>query len=304
MTDMTQFLHPRYWLSWLGVGFLWFVSQLPWRRQMQIGGGIGKLLYHAIPKRRAVCLTNLSIAFPEKSATEIQTIAKAHFESLGKGLFDAAFSWWGDSKKLLKLSHIYGLQHLDLALSSGRPIIFLSSHFTSLEVSGSILADRLTSCFVFRPHQNKLLNHLSIQRREARFGKTIAKDNIRGMLRMLKQGTAVWYAPDQHFQGKNYLMVPFFGVDAPTNPATSRLAKLSNASVIPIHCTRSEKPDASYGYSLHIMPPLENFPSDDINDDTLLINKIIEQQIQTHTEQYLWTHKRYKGCQINGKSIY
>jgi len=120
---------------------------------------------------------------------------------------------------------------------------------------------------------------------------------------MLKQGTAVWYAPDQQFQGKNHLMVPFYGVDAPTNPATSRLAKLANAHVIPIYCTRNETV-SPLGYTLHIMPPLENFPSDDINDDTLLINKIIEQQIETHKEQYLWTHKRYKGSQINGKSIY
>lgn len=301
---MTQFLHPKYWLSWFGVGFLWLMSQLPWRWQMHAGSATGKALYHVIPKRRAVCLTNLRIAFPEKSADEIEVIAKAHFESLAKGLFDASFSWWGNTKKLLSLSHINGIEHLDTALTSKRPIIFLSSHFTSLEVSGSILADRLESCFVFRPHQNKLLNHLSIQRREARFGKTIAKDNIRGMVRMLKQGTAVWYAPDQQFQGKNHLMIPFFGVDAPTNPATSRLAKLSNALVIPIFCTRDEAPNSAMGYTLHIMQPLENFPSDNINDDTLRINTIIEQQIETHTEQYLWTHKRYKGSQIDGKSIY
>lgn len=301
---MTQFLHPKYWPSWFGIGLLWLASQLPWRWQMFLGGLIGRLLFYAIPKRRAVCLTNLSIAFPDKTSKEIEAITKAHFESLGKGLFDAAFSWWGDVKKLLALSHINGIEHLESALNSRRPIIFLSSHFTSLEVSGSILADRLASCFVFRPHKNKLLNHLSIQRREARFGKTISKDNIRGMIKMLKQGTAVWYAPDQKFKRKNHLMVPFFGVEAPTNPATSRLAKLADAVVIPIYCTRCDTDASSLGYTLHIMPPLENFPSEDINDDTLLINKIIEQQIQTHIEQYLWTHKRYKGAQINGKSIY
>jgi len=301
---MTQFLHPKYWLSWIGIGFLWLVSQLPWRWQMALGRAIGSMLYRIIPKRRAVCLTNLTIAFPNKQQSEIQAIAKAHFKSLGQGLFDAAFSWWGSTQKLARLSHIEGFQYVEAALSSERPIIFLSSHFTSLEVSGSILADRLESCFVFRPHQNKLLNHLSIQRREARFGKTIAKDNIRGMVRMLKKGIAVWYAPDQQFQGKNHLMIPFFGVDAPTNPATSRLAKLSNAIVIPIYCTRDEGAGNRRGYTLHIMSPLENFPSDDINDDTLLINKLVEQQIKTHVEQYLWTHKRYKGGQIDGKSIY
>ena len=156
---------------------------------MNLGGAIGKLLYYIIPKRRAVCLTNFGIAFPDKSTSDREALVKAHFESLGKGLFDAAFSWWGNTEKLSQLSHIEGNQYLESALSSERPIIFLSSHFTSLEVSGSILSGRLSSCFVFRPHQNKMLNHLSIQRREARFGKTIAKGNIRGMVRMLKHGT-------------------------------------------------------------------------------------------------------------------
>ena len=301
---MTSFLHPKYWLSWIGVGFLWLMSQLPWRWQMKMGGVIGRLIFTLAPKRRQICIINLKIAFPRKSESEIEAITRAHFESLGKGLFDAAFSWWGNNKKLLKLSHINGLEHLDIALKSKKPIIFLSSHFTSLEVSGFILADRLQSCFVFRPHQNKLLNHLSIQRREARFGQTISKHNIRGMVKMLRQCVAVWYAPDQQFQGKNHMMIPFFGIDAPTNPATSRLAKLSNALVIPIHCTRNEDSSGSLGYSLHIIAPLEGFPSDDIYNDTLRVNQIIESQIQTHTEQYLWTHKRYKGCLINGKSIY
>ena len=301
---MTPFIHPKYWFSWFGVGFLWLMSQLPWRWQMKTGGAIGKALYYLIPKRREVCLINLRLAFPEKSDSEIEIIAKAHFESLGKGLFDAAFSWWGNNQKLLNLSRIKGIEHLNEALGTKRPIIFLSSHFTSLEVSGSILADRLKSCFVFRPHQNKLLNHISIQRREARFGQTIAKDNIRGMVRMLKQGIAVWYAPDQQFQGKNHMMIPFFGIEAPTNPATSRLAKLSNALVIPIYCTRSEENNGELGYCLHIMAPMKNFPSANINNDTLRINQIIEAQVQNHTEQYLWTHKRYKGCLIDGKSIY
>ena len=299
---MTQYLHPKYWLSWIGIGFLWLSSQLPWRWQMKLGGGIGLLLHALLPKRRKVCMTNLNIAFPNKTESEKQSLCRAHFISLGKGLFDASFSWWGRPKALHALSHIDGLEHLESALATKRPIIFLSSHFTSLEVSGSIIADRLDSCFVFRPHQNPLLNHISIQRREARFGKTIAKDSIKDMVRMLKQGIAVWYAPDQNFRGKNHLMIPFFGIDAPTNPATPRLAKLSNAVVIPIFCTRSESENP--GYTLHIMQALENFPGDDINDDTIRTNQIVEQQILAFPEQYLWAHKRFKGCKINGADVY
>jgi len=299
---MAWYLHPKYWITWIGISIMWLMSQLPWRWQMAIGGLIGRILHRLLAKRRAVCLSNIRLAFPEQPAAAHQALCKAHFLSLGKGLMDASFSWWGRTKALKAHAYIQGLEHLDKAQATGQPIIFLSSHFTSLEVSGSIIADRIDSCFVFRPHQNPLLNHISIKRREARFGKTIAKDNIRSMVRALKHGEAVWYAPDQNFQGKNHIMVPFFGIDAPTNPATSRLAKLANAIVIPIYCTRSE--DQQAGYTLHLMPALENFPSKDINDDTIRINQLVEQQVRAFPEQYLWTHKRYKGCKVDGADLY
>ena len=301
---MTQFLHPKHWLSWIGIFFMWAISQLPWRLQMMIGGGTGRLIHSLIKKRRNICLRNLEIAFPEKTHEQREALCKAHFVSLGKGLMDASFSWWGSSKALLKRSHIDGIENLEKAIASERPIIFLSTHFTSLEVSGSIIADHLESCFVFRPHKNQLLNYIGINRREARFGKTIAKNNIREMIKQLKQGKAVWYAPDQNFRKKGHIMVPFFGTPAPTNPATSRLAKLSNALVIPIYCTRESTGNKDEGYTLHIDSPLDNFPSGDTNNDTLRINQVIEQQINAYPEQYLWIHQRYKGCLINGSDIY
>ena len=301
---MTQFLHPKHWLTWIVISLMWLVSQLPWRLQMMVGGGIGRLLHAVMKKRREVCLRNLEIAFPEKTDEQRATLCKAHFISLGKGLMDISFSWWGSQEALLKRSRIEGLENLEHALATKRPIIFLSTHFTSLEVSGSIIADKLESCFVFRPHKNPLLNHVGVARRETRFGKTIAKDNIRDMIRQLKLGKAVWYAPDQNFRGKGYVMMPFFGLDASTNPATSRLSKLSNALVIPIFCTREDQDRANEGYTLHISPALDNFPSDNINDDTLRINQVVEEQIRAFPEQYLWVHKRYKGSQIDGRNVY
>ncbi|RVU85527.1 lipid A biosynthesis lauroyl acyltransferase [Leucothrix sargassi] len=301
---MTQFLHPKHWPSWILVGIMWLGSQLPWRLQMATGGGIGSTLHALLKKRRDVVLRNLEIAFPDKTDEQRAALCKAHFLSLGKGLMDVSFSWWGSNRSLLKRSTIDGVENLDAAIATGRPIIFLSTHFTSLEVSGSIIADRLESCFVFRPHKNLLLNNIGVKRREARFGKTIAKDNIRDMVRQLKKGKAVWYAPDQNFRRKGYMMVPFFSVDAPTNPATSRLAKLSNALVIPIYCTREHSGSDKDGYTLHISPPLDNFPSDNINNDTLRINQVVEQQIIAHPEHYLWIHKRYKGSTFKGRDAY
>ena len=129
---MTKYLHPKYWLSWIGIGFWWLSSQLPWCWQMRMGGSIGLIFRVLLTKRRKVCMTNLSIAFPDKSESERQALCKAHFISLGKGLLDASFSWWGRRKSLQLLSHIEGEEHLESALVTKRPIIFLP--FSQLNV--------------------------------------------------------------------------------------------------------------------------------------------------------------------------
>ena len=61
---MLKFVHPRYWLTWLGFAFLWLISQLPWRWQMQLGKGLGLLLFALLSSRRQIACVNLAIAYP------------------------------------------------------------------------------------------------------------------------------------------------------------------------------------------------------------------------------------------------
>ena len=53
------------------------------------------------------------------------------------------------------------------------------------------------------------------------------------MVRALKNNEIVWYAPDQSFRKKGAEMVTLFGIPAATNTATSRIARMTNAVVLP-----------------------------------------------------------------------
>jgi KDO2-lipid IV(A) lauroyltransferase len=147
-------------------------------------------------------------------------------------------------------------------------------------------------CAVYRAHQNEVLEYLVARLRSKQFGQAIPKDNIRGMIRSLKQGSSVWYAQDQSYSGKGSLSIPFFGVDAATNSGTSRIAKITGASIVPFFTVRTA--DKEKRYLLRFLPPLDNFPSTDAVADTLRINQLIEAEVRKYPEQYLWTHKRYK----------
>ena len=102
------------------------------------------------------------------------------------------------------------------------------------------------------------------------------------MVRSLREGVLVWYAPDQSYHLKQSALIPFFGVPAMTNIATTTLAKLGKAKVLPFFPRR--KPEG--GYEVLILPPIEDFPSDDPIADTKKYVALLEEQIRRCPEQY------------------
>jgi KDO2-lipid IV(A) lauroyltransferase len=110
------------------------------------------------------------------------------------------------------------------------------------------------------------------------------------MLRSLKRNAAIWYAPDQYYEGG--ALVPFFHELACTNLATSKLARMTGATVVPMSYRRLEG-EARYEVRFH--PPLADFPSDDDNADTCRLVRVLEDFIRVCPEQYLWNHRKFKG---------
>jgi KDO2-lipid IV(A) lauroyltransferase len=102
----------------------------------------------------------------------------------------------------------------------------------------------------------------------------------------------VWYAPDQAYRKKGAEMVQFFHLPAATNTATSRLARMTGAAVLPYF---PERLPGSRGYRMVIQPMLENFPTDEPAADARRFNELIEAQVRRSPAQYLWIHRRFKG---------
>jgi KDO2-lipid IV(A) lauroyltransferase len=144
---------------------------------------------------------------------------------------------------------------------------------------------------MYRRHENPVIEQAFSKNRQHRFITAIPRNDIRMMVRTLRQNHAVWYAPDQSFKGPNSALVPFFAVPAATNTGTSRLAKVAGSPVLLFVGYRLP---GGQGYRLVIQPPLADFPTDDPPADAARINGLIEQAVRLAPEQYLWIHRRFK----------
>ncbi|MBD9417274.1 lipid A biosynthesis lauroyl acyltransferase [Pseudomonas sp. PDM16] len=287
------FLHPRFWLLWLGLGLLWLVVQLPYRVQLVLGRGLGALMYRTAGARPAIAARNLELCFPQMSAAERERLLRENFASTGIAFFEMAMSWWWPRSRLARLAHIEGLEHLQQAQQEGQGVILMALHFTTLEIGAALLGQHHTIDGMYREHKNPLFDYVQRRGRERHNpdATAIEREDIRAMLKVLRAGRAIWYAPDQDYGRKQSIFVPLFGVSAATVTATTKFARLGKARVVPF--TQERLADGS-GYRLVIHPPLSDFPGESEEADCLRINQWIELAVSQHPEQYLWAHRRFK----------
>lgn len=287
-----RLLLPRHWPTWLLLGLGWLTVRLPYPVVLAAGGLLGALFRCLSARRRRIAGINLGLCFPALDAQARARLLRDHFRALGIGLLETAMAWWLPAARLRPLiAGVEGLPHLRAALDGGRGVILLSSHVTATEMGVRLLNLLAPINPMYRRHENAVVDDVMHRSFGAYFETVLPRDDVRGMLRCLRQGRAVWYAPDQNYGRRGHVFAPFFGVPAATNPATGRFAQMGNAVVIPYYIHRLP---GALGYRLTLLPPLDGFPGGDEVADAARVNAVVEAGVRQAPEQYLWVHRRFK----------
>ncbi len=289
---LSSFWSPRYWPVWLGMGLLRLVCLLPHRMALAVGDALGRLMHAVGGRRRAIVRRNIELCFPDLSSGARDAMAREHFMALGKMLIEMGLGRWASDRHLLSIMELKGLENVRNALDTGKGVILLSAHFTTLEIMGRVLALNIPPFdAVYRRNRSEFMTELQRSGRERSAETTIEKRDIKKMVRSLRAGRAVWYAPDQSYNRKGAEILPFFGVPALHTTATSTLARLGDALVVPFFPRRLD--DATY--ELTLLPAFDGFPSGDAAADTRRYIEVLEAHIRKCPEQYFWVHRKFKS---------
>jgi KDO2-lipid IV(A) lauroyltransferase len=288
----TRLLHPRYWPTWFGLALMRLLSWMPLPLLALLGNGLGLLLYALHAQRRHIVRVNLALCFPDMSPRQRARLARRHFRGFGQAVMDIGIAWWGSAARLRRLVRLRGHEHYEQALREKRNIILLVPHFLGLEFGGFRLSIDRPMVTIFRHLANELLNRVMMRAR-TRFQMRLVEHikPLTTLVRQVKTGTPLYYLPDQDAGPRQSVFAPFFGIPAATFVVLPRLARMTDAVVVPCF---TRQLSWGRGYEIIFRPPLEDFPTGDAVADTTRMNREIEECVRAAPAQYFWLHKRFK----------
>ncbi len=296
MTHLPQFnrslLHPKYWLTWLGIGLLWLLVLLPYPLIYRLGCFMGRMAMHVMKDRVRIAQRNLQLCFPHKSDAERQELVVKNFESVGMGLMETGMAWFWPDWRVARWFDVSGVEAVKQLLAEKRGILLIGVHFLTLELGARIFGMQTPGIGVYRPNDNPLIDWLQTWGRVRSNKAMLDRKDFKGMVKALKSGEIVWYAPDHDYGPRSSVFVPFFAVEqAATTSGTWMLARMSKACIVPFVPRR--KPNGA-GYELLVLEPELDIPLGSAEETASWMNKVVEKCILLAPDQYMWLHRRFK----------
>lgn len=288
----------------MGEFFLIFLLKLlsflygaqPRQFQLFLGSQLGWIL-RQFKFRSKVVKKNLHIAFPEQRAQQ-ETIYREFYSQFGNLVCEILLLFGPMKNFVFKNVQLLGIENWERARREGKGVLFLSSHVGNWEVmsaAGALIGkiDLLLVTKLLKP----VWFHREIEngRKGCGVKGTYEPRTLRDVLSHLKKNGTVGFVLDQYTGPPIGVRVPVFNIPVGTSTVLATLAKRTGAKVLPVKNFR--KPDGSW--VVEISPALD-WKSDPNPHLELAMNtaeyaRIVEKHILQHPEQWLWTHRRFKG---------
>ncbi len=277
-------------------GLLNGLGRLSWETACRIGARLGAAGYSPFGIRKDVVEKQIAGAFPEKSREEIQRIARASFEHLGRTAIETALLPRQGDRAILKLvEQVDGWEHVERAQSEGKGMIFVAGHHGNWELLGGYIAARGIPFEVIARGMGNPLFGDYINEIRTSLGMIVMHDSeaVRRTPRALRAGRAVGFLSDQGVKGLASTYVTFLGRPAKTPRGAAVFALRFNAPVFFVDGIRL--PNGKYRV---IIEPVEVTLTGDREKDVdaivIRFTELLEKWVRKVPEQYFWQHRRWR----------
>lgn len=266
-----------------------------------IAGRFMRTVGPLLPENR-IGRANLTAAFPEKSATEIDTILHGVWDNLGRIAAEFAhldrlsdFDPWHPERSKRIEARSSDLDRFFKLIEQRRPAIIFAAHFANWELPAVCAAAcKQDTAVLYRRPNNPAIDKWLHDTRAAAMGMLIPTglDAPIKLAEALGRGTHVGMLVDQYYS--RGVDVTFFGRRTKANPLLARLARHLDC---PIHGLRVIRlPDHRFRVELseQVQPVRDADGKVYIAGTTQAIMSVVEGWIREYPEQWLWVHRRWR----------
>jgi Kdo2-lipid IVA lauroyltransferase/acyltransferase len=282
------------------VGYLVFrfivflFSLLPFRLLYILSDGLACLFFNVVKYRGKVVYGNLRNSFPEKSAAEINEIARKFYKNLTDILLESIKGFSMSEKTMSSRYRFLNPELVENNTSGGGHSIHLAAHYTNWEWGATIYqhwVKERTMIGFYKPLANKHIEKYGHASR-SQFGTVLVdigrtawafeeyKDRPTGYILVSDQST---YSEKSHW-------VKFLNQDTICPHGGDKYAHLYNYPVYFVDIQREKRGFYTVNFELLSDNPAA-LPEGEI---TNLFMKRLEEIIRVKPENWLWSHKRWK----------
>lgn len=272
---------------------LYLVSLLPFFILYGISDFFAFLLYHVVKYRRDVVMSNLAIAFPEKSIAERRKIAKKFYQYFTDTMIESLKFISISKKQLLKRS-TGSFEVINQLIDKGYNINIMAGHQFNWEYANLLYAINLKIPFVgiYIPIKNKIFDKIFFDIRQ-RYGTILvgASDFKNKMHDVFKKQYMMGLAADQNpSAAASGYWLNFFGRPVPFVTGPERGAIRNNAAVVYVGFKKIKR--GCYHFEATLLA--EQSAGTKTGELTGLYRDILEKTIREDPANYLWSHRRFK----------
>ena len=281
-------------MYYLIYGLLYLFSLLPFFILYHISDFVYALMYYVFGYRKRVVMSNLEIAFPEKTLRERKKIARKFYHNLADTFLEIIKSISMSDRAFSKRCR-GNFEIVNELAEKGKSVQLHSGHQFNWEYGSLLMSKTITALphyAVYIPIQNKVMSRLFLKIRQKYGARFINATEFRSKREELfKEKFSIILAADQNpgNPSTSYWQY-YFKRPAPfiTGPETG--ARKNNTAVVFV---RSRKPRRGY-YECICSVFTDNAAQTGIGEITRGFRDFLEQVIAEEPDNYLWTHRRWK----------
>lgn len=263
----------------------------------RIGMRLGRMAFRLVKSRRERTLSNLRMAFPEKTEHERHDIAQNVFEHFGLLTCDFMGNPKRTPEQMFASTTVDGYPSLHDVIPLDTAVVLATAHFGNWErLARYLVVSGYKLSVVMRDANDDQLNDMVIDIRRAVGVGIIARGTAaRAVLTKLKANEMTGILADQNATDA---FLPFFGHPCGTVLGPAVLAKRAKAMIVFCFYYRTGPNEYHCRVPAVLTPDqIESMTPEEIMAQ---YNAQLEAIIREHPEQFLWLHNRWKSARRAG----